>query len=406
MNFKIVNTALTQLHRQASDASPEQLLQIRVAARWLRANLKLDYDLMLRLQILEGVANVPVGTWWRKGKMALPKAKAHFENSQIQSAWFDPGYTGMYGIIERVLMQILAKHPKVQMEPAEIVSHALMGMSFGKDTSKDRTPAPLTVGISLRRGILDGTETPDLVAKGTLSRSMIQRTMDKIDAVRKEHSLPSDEDGNEREVEDRDTSDTASSADFFRHMMFQGNDSVSKKLQGLLRDTWEPSAPMTMWMDLVTGQATQQDIKDAWVNRRLLTIKDTGTADSFRAKHKELEQAWDSAGINLKPGEVPSAKEVAELFNMLPQDFSQKHWRVYWGKFFHALWADTVLRNAVSKTMNAAGFDGDIQDPTMLGMITERVRSSHVAGIFLFRQILSDFPGYMNRLASRRTPIR
>ena len=75
----------------------------KVAARWLFANMVLEYDWLIRLQVLEGTAGVPQGTWWNKRERGLRMARRFLkgdndtesgEGKDINELWFTRENTG------------------------------------------------------------------------------------------------------------------------------------------------------------------------------------------------------------------------------------------------------------------------------------------------------------------------
>jgi len=93
MNVRLANETLKVL--KASGDSPVS----RVASRWLFATMATDYDVLLRLQIMEGAAGVPVDSWWKKvrspamAQVMLGKARTHFNDKgdHLDPSWFATG---------------------------------------------------------------------------------------------------------------------------------------------------------------------------------------------------------------------------------------------------------------------------------------------------------------------------
>jgi len=71
---------------------------MRKMARRVLAVAEDHRDTILRLYVLEHLADVPNGTWVRSGHRALQPAKAHFESLDItlEEQWFERGSQGVY----------------------------------------------------------------------------------------------------------------------------------------------------------------------------------------------------------------------------------------------------------------------------------------------------------------------
>ena len=120
INVNVAQITLKSL-RVAKDTSPQNKVIRRIATRWLVATMALEYDRMIRLQYLEGVAHIPVNTWWKQGKNGLLKAMKHFEGEAIQNTWFDPGLTGMFPIINKTLKMLIGRYPSIHgTDPLDI----------------------------------------------------------------------------------------------------------------------------------------------------------------------------------------------------------------------------------------------------------------------------------------------
>lgn len=415
MNLKIATTVLRQLHHEASSASPQNRMRILIAARWVWANMTAEYDRLIRVQVLEGLAGVPVGNWSRSGgARGLAQAKRVFENQHdLDPAWLTPDNTGAYQVLAKATAKILQTTGLLgRLEPNDVINSAMTGLPLDptEQTLRLRPAYELGKKDQNKGDILSGKINPQQVAASGLQKAMFNRVMDYQKHVRLEQNSLVDEEGESLEVPDN--SGSVTDVEFFAHMLFKGTDPVSRKVQALMRQVWEPSGPMTLWLDVFTGQASQEDIKRIWIDRRLEQDKGEGSFDSFRTREQELEAEWAQAGIHLSPGSAPPAKAIADIFDIFPQDFSQKHWKVYWGRFLTALWKNTALRDAVSNLMEQNGIDAEMIDPEQIGMIVQRadrggakpkMASSKLAALYRLRACLEAFPGsYLSRFSSRQ----
>ena len=316
MLIHIQRLALQMLTRRVASGTrkaSDQLI-LRVATRHIRANMKVEYDRMLRLQVLEGAGHVPAGTWWKHGVRGLAKAKAHFEGQGVQPLWFDAGYSGMFPVIERTLKMIIGKNPSIHgTDVLDIINAALMGIPMDASDDKDRVLPAYNVGKHLAPKMLSGEETPESVGKGLLGKFMVRRVLDYVRHKKNETSMGTDDDGVPMDIEDKH--DGVPAWQFFAGLLFKGTDPLSRKLQGLMQETWARSPGMTLWLNKVR-----------------------------------------------ETGEFPRGSDIADEIGINKGTFSQKHWTPYWTKFLSAVWSDAALHKALSDRMTLEGVDGDLPE--------------------------------------------
>ena len=359
MNVTAAQSTLKDLRAAPSSSSS------RVAARWVEANMAAEYDKLIRLQILEGVAGVPVDTWLRQGGLrGLDRAKKvlmdKFPDNKINPEWFDPTATSTYKTLMAQTARAIASFRVRDMDPHDFINSALMGIATDP-LDKERLRPGYQLGHQRAKAvILDGTDTPQAVAAGGLSKALFNRVHDYANSKKREVSMPVDDEDNP--IEFADKSEGTSALDFLAYLFFdQHGDALVNKVQDLMAKTWEGSSPMTHWLNYV-----------------LLT------------------------------GDFPSMNEIAETSGISAQSFGQNHWRPRWNQFIKALWGDTSLRQEILTRMRREGIDTDpIEDYDDLVLTTERVRNRatktaspivhKVATAFLLRAIMEDFPDTLFR---------
>ena len=352
MNSRTIRFALKMLN--ARTASPQGALN-RVASRWLVANASLQYDILIRLQFLEGVAHVPQGTWSRLGKFGLPKAMKHFEGQAVQNVWFDAGNSGMFKIIYGTLRTVINRFPAIHgTDPFEILDGALMGLGQGTDFATDRSMTVYETGRFLHTKVLSGDETPESVGKGMLSKHMVRRVYT-LAKQTKEVQMGVDDEGNQMDV--KDPGRTISALDFLAGLIFmQSPDPLAKAIQDLAAKTWANSAPMTIWLTHV-----------------------------------------------LQDGEIPKGNQVAEEAGVSVQTFSQRHWRPAWIKFSQALYADKALKQAIETRMIQEGINDELPDALQdIAIRTDRMASGSRFPQQGLRTVLAFLPVFFTRFAGTK----
>lgn len=323
MNIRLVLEALRQLRiRSASEKDPDARLSFRVASRYLMASLGEEYDRFLRLQVLEGAANVPVDRWWKKGKMGFTAAAKAFEGDPLDPAWLNGNQaSGMYGILNRIARSALHKYG-VPFEPFDLLNNALMGIPL--DASRagegERTlRPPFEAGKLLSDAIREGKETPESVAKGLLGKFIERKVSNEAKRVR-EH-LPEDDEGRVRDIPQVKTSPYGNVGMLLAAEMFgRGNPSpLSKALIGLVRKTWNTNKA---WGPTMTE----------WLERTL-------------------------------NGEAIVLYDYALSKGISAQGFIQNHWAKAWNAFFKALKSSPQIIRALAAAADQVGLEWDPSDP-------------------------------------------
>lgn len=287
----------------------------RVATMWLRSNMVLEYDRMIRLQYLEGVAHKPLGTWWKHGLQGMQQAMKFFSDSAVQSVWFDAGNSGMLGIIRQRVMAMVARSPAINgTDPYDIINSVLMGIPVDPTKEKLRDIPTYTAGKLLSEKTLRGEETPETVASGNLSKMFQRRVIDLSKSRQHETQLPTDDEGNVRDIQDHDKADVPA-WHVLGALFFTDTDPFAKKVQGLMESMWESSPAMTAWLE---------------------TVRLTG--------------------------DYPDGASIATQVGITKQTYSQKHWIPRWDKFLRALLSNPYSRNEIIQRVQDAGSDDSVTE--------------------------------------------
>lgn len=164
----------------------------RMAARYVLGKVdSADYDIMARLQILEGASGAPTGPhagrWWKKGRGGLKAAMDAFAGTDIDPSWFSTGNTGM---ISKVFGMVRSEHNKwsrnreVHFSPDDIIQNGIMGLTKDGQGALKKGPYFFQFGAlnkGVKAGIPRGKETPQGVA-GIVAKFFVQNVSDEFSA--------------------------------------------------------------------------------------------------------------------------------------------------------------------------------------------------------------------------------
>jgi hypothetical protein len=84
---------------------------LKLAARWVIGSVdNADYDIMARLQLLEGATGSVTlgknaGTWWKKGRRGLKDATDAYVGTDLDPSWLSTQNTGMIGKVLGMIRQ-------------------------------------------------------------------------------------------------------------------------------------------------------------------------------------------------------------------------------------------------------------------------------------------------------------
>ena len=317
MQLREIQRAIRELRiaMQVKTASFGVRVAQRVAMRWLIASQNTQYDIMLRLQILEGVAGIPVRTWWDKGKKGLAVAAKHFaeSGSKLNPDWLTERNTGSY----ELTATMLAKLAKGKIQPLDVIHSALFGIPLDPSLPKETLIKLYEVGKHLKQGILDGKETPRKVMSGLGGRFLRQSVLHELKKL-KTLSL-------DVEIEDEETEtflDQQRAPDLW----------VNKdEIWSFLAKWWlDPSDPL--------GGALRAAMKKSW-------------------------QGWENGKLlsrwldeSVKKGSMLSSSEAAKMFNTQAGNWISNYMKPGFARVAGELKKQSKILNEINRRLLALGF--------------------------------------------------
>jgi hypothetical protein len=288
-----------------------------------------DFDILLRLQILEGAAGVPADTWMKlRRRGGLAAAQSHFEDqgqTKINPDWFSPSDQGVFSTVNARVSDMIRKLGLRRVQSVDIINGYLMGLGVNLDAGVKR-PA-YAAGQSKADGILGGTESPLQIAKGPLSKYFVNKVWPE-QRKQKDDLMPQDDEGRTKDYSDEYDSQAPPDfgapsysgdafGEFLAETVFRNlHNPVGVKVRDLMRSSWHNSPPMLQWLDIV-----------------------------------ETEHRY------------PTQKEVAEKAGIGPSPFRARHWAPRWKKFMLDLRRQPTLLKALK---NEALEDGIVWDDSSL----------------------------------------
>jgi len=328
--------ALQALRSRQASAGSRQGVILKIAIRWLTADINRDYDIMLRLQCLEGAADQRDGVWWKHGRSGLRKARAELSSYPIQPDWFSKDPTGMYKIVDTVQAKYIRSYRLTHVEPLDLIHSALMGIPVKTWDDAVIEKVPRSVGRNTKDKILSGKEGPKPVAKRM--SSWFKNTVNKEwKHVRNQPGLlPTDEDGKQL-----DAPDNSREIDFGEAMAYlvwkDKNNPIGRKLRALMRKVWSDSEPMLIWLDMVE-----------------------------------------------KTGKFPDKKDVAQAAGIANSGFVSKHWKKRWMKLVDTLWRDKRLLSEMKDLFQGHGLEWGGEKPSY-GDVEKALTNTKTASIGIER---------------------
>ena len=371
----------------------------RVAIRWVKAGMERDFDILMRLQVLEGAAGVPEDTWMKKQRAGLPMAQAYFadKGSPVNPEWFSATPTGMYQIIMGTIQKLITSLKLRLIDPVDILSNALMGLPMpGGRRDREKEVIARTcyaAGQKLSERILEGKETPVSAAKGVVSRYFSNRVWRDQRKEKKEDLIPVDEEGvtmdlpdpssvgrpdepGLRELTEKDFSE------FLAYIVFRGE---------VLEDVPLVNPDGSPVMDPATHK---QKIKKVPVRDPKAMALGQRVRDLMRASWEGSDPMILWLDILEQEHRYPKQNEIAQKSGINPAAFNARHWKPRWKKFFMDLRSASSLLHAIQKMAVEEGIDWDPSDlmhldpEELLPSRSDRPKTS-------FRQTM------VNRIASR-----
>lgn len=272
----VVNAALKNVRLAlAKTSEPERAATLRVAVQFLKKAQRAQFDMICRLQVLEGAAGVRPGTWSNRGKMGLRAAADSFKNESVQPAWFATTDTGMYMLLWRQVDQVLRKVPGVDAD--DIMANALSGLALDLGESK----RPLyEAGRKLADAIKSGDESPTKVAAGLAGFFLKRKALNEVKRQQRQQKImgPTLQDNEAGTIPDESEQD---SFEALLLAMRDKSDPLGRRLRQIMRDQIEArrsedaKAGLHYWLDTFekTGQFPSYDELGRQFGVALQTVK-------------------------------------------------------------------------------------------------------------------------------------
>lgn len=184
--------------------TPGQRAVYRLAARYILGNTDSPaYDLLARLQILEGVSGIVslkpmvAGPWSKNPRVGVKAALDHFAETAINPEWFSLRNTGLISKIRGMVRQEYSKWTRgreVHFDPDDIIQNGLMGLTKDGEGQLAQGPLCIQFGHSnpgVKKAIPEGRVTPTDVA-GIIGKFFVQKVSDQFQRADKERAPTED----------------------------------------------------------------------------------------------------------------------------------------------------------------------------------------------------------------------
>lgn len=256
-----------------------------------------EYDVMFRLQVLEGAAGVRPGSWWQKGRRGLKAAEDVFTGTSIDPSWLQSGNSGLASYLLRTAHNAVREFKLTHIGGEDILHNALMGLKL--DGSPGAKLPAYSAGEALSDAIKAGKETPKTAAK-MIAQFLARKVQNETKKLRRMERIPEGPEGEEVELPGKTSpEDPAAFFRWFAHLVFGDmSHPLGKKIRDFMRKTWEGTAqeePMDIWLDMIES------------------------------------------------GRRPSTKEVAEQAGMAAGTFSSRHLKPAWRRFAKEIWSSPLI---------------------------------------------------------------
>lgn len=312
--------------RTASKASAET----RVAEKYVRTALHASYDLMVRLQILEGAAGVPLGSWWRKARISQGITEA-FAGAALDPSWLSPQDTGAAGLAVGLLGQSIRSFNfgGAPPEPLGMLNAVLMGVSTIDNEHVSEKPVFYHAGTQLRAGILNGSEDPKAIVGGPANKWIKRKVLNDWRKWERDRGESLDTHEDSRETAEERVEDTGPSV------------TLSQIILGAFLDR---SSPL--------GKKLRQKFRMAW--------RGTPREDS-------MGRLW--LGYIEQHGTFPDQQDIAKQVGPNPkgisaQAFGKNHLRKGMVEALKAVWSDKSLVKLLELFAIRSGYQPDFSPPS------------------------------------------
>ena len=271
-----------------------------------------EYDIFLRLQILEGALGVAVDRWWRAGAKSFGEIAAFMQSrgvgEKIDPQWFSPSDTDVVDALTASLRRV-----SPAIEPVDTINDALLGIPVDPSSGKMTLRAPYEVGEYLSDKILRGKVSPRKVAEGLLGHFLGRKAM--TGALR-----------------DARPSVRADELDF----LSQPPEAVDLLALIIFRDMADP-----------LGREIRAFMRATWA--------------SGHKEHAALRFWLDG----VERGVLLRGQDIAAEFHVSPQCFGQYLWARAWREFFEALWVNESLLLKLRKRYEHEGVEWSQEKPDL-----------------------------------------
>ena len=265
-NLRLAASVLRELA-----ASKQPALITRVATSWLKKALSQEYDILARLQVLEGADGLRSGAWSARGRQGLRLAEQSLSGS-VEPSWLSPKETGFYKMLRQQAASILSQSGGA-LDADDLLQNALGGIGRDRETGELIEVKKLLyeVGKHLADKVTSGQETPASVANGLAGAHLRNKAISQVMIMRrKKHDTPTvdDEGGGDPIQNLRDPTRALPVEDLLVQVFDDQQSVLSRLIRGKMRS-------------LVNGlQGDRQDRMRAGLTQWLDTFEETGAFPS------------------------------------------------------------------------------------------------------------------------------
>jgi len=344
---------MTQMNRVASSlqilrktaallrvAAPNSTVE-RIAFMWAARRANKAYDLVCRLQVLEGVAGVPANTWTSKAQRGIAIAQEKL-GDKVPPEWFSPKDTGMFNLVLRGLETHLTNTRNVNKvrvdkdEAMDMIQSALFGLGLmGEGNS---SPMFWEIGKHFTPQILSGRESPKSIAPialkffiqkvGNLVRN--RRRLDTIDGGG-EGEEPAEVGEKLKHTNERSEAEESLAEETLVEAIRNRSDPLGQKIRSVMRNAVDPETStgkiINIWLDHL--EATGKYLQNSELAREMNIAPGTVTKWWTDAWERILNAVWSNRQL-IKAIEDRYIREGVNYHMDRPADFKEM-----WKARFH-----------------------------------------------------------------------
>jgi hypothetical protein len=292
-------------------------LIVKLASKYMERKANRAYDVMMRLQFLEGALGKPAGHWSFRANAGLlneARQQSLSEGHTIHPDWFMSTDTGMFTFVLRNLGSMLNRakmYNKTRTDSTQaldMLNSALMGLGIlGEGKS---SPLVYEVGKIAAPKVLKGKETPQSEAP-VVFHFFSGKVLNLIKA--KKNQSMDEEEGKNVVLQEREPVEVLS------EILRDRTDPLGRKLRELI-------------LSAVPSDSKPGELIAAWVSK--------------------LEST----------GRFPNKGMLASELGITSVDFS-KTWKLAWHQIFKTIWKTPSIQRALEDRYNEAGVDYEISKP-------------------------------------------